>query len=130
MMSCLRERARFSRPTLLRELEQFRNRVELELSQVHRPAARLELGRADDVEVLAVHEVVGRQLVLTAGRDFRPVRRDRRACWAGCGPGCPGSLSQLAVQEGRDVGLADRADLLALGLPVLEQDQCRDARGR
>jgi hypothetical protein len=49
----------------LGELEQLRNRLVLQRAQVHRLAAGFELGRADDVEIVAFHhEIVRRQFVL------------------------------------------------------------------
>ena len=52
-------------PHRLDDLQQFRDRLVLQLAQVHRAAAGLELGRADDVEVFAgFDEIVRRQFVL------------------------------------------------------------------
>ncbi len=85
MMSCLRERAEILEPSCFGHFEQVGDGLVLELGQVHRFPAGFELGRADDVEILAIHVIVG----LATGRCSAAGRRDwivGDATTTACGP--------------------------------------------
>ena len=139
MMSCLRERARLSRPIDSASFTSSWIGPGLQLRQIHRSPRLRELRRADDLRVVCVehlrlmHHVVGPapDRCRCCCRGFRHDCRRRHGaglCWAGYGPDYQDSLSQVTVQKCRELGFGHRSDLLGLHRAVLEQDQRRECR--
>src|ERR1700730_4662996 len=104
MMSCLRERARLSSP--------------MDSACFTSSWMGLDLSSVRFIELRDCVSSAGLMISESSGAD---------PCWAGCGPDCRDSLSQVAVQKCRKLGFGYGADLLRLDRAVLEENQRRDA---